>query len=136
LILVPNCPVFHQSCTLAARAVEAAGRPTVIMGCARDIVERAGAPRFLFSDFPLGNAAGRPNDMASQDHTLELALTLMETARSAGTMHQSDLLWPGPQTWREDYSNPEKLSAEDLANRRTAFDKGKTAAQRRRSETT
>ncbi len=28
-----------------------------------DIVEYCGVPRFLFSDFPLGNAAGRPHDL-------------------------------------------------------------------------
>src|SRR2546421_6197 len=44
------------------------------MGCARDIVEHCGVPRFLFSDFPLGNSAGRPFDSESQAATLELAL--------------------------------------------------------------
>ena len=47
------------------------------MGCAKDIVEHVGVPRFLFSDFPLGNAAGRPKDKASQKATLELALKLL-----------------------------------------------------------
>ncbi len=32
------------------------------MGCAKDIVEYVGVPRFLFSDFPLGNPAGKPHD--------------------------------------------------------------------------
>src|SRR6185295_13671975 len=64
-ILVPNCPVCHQSVSLAARALEASGIATVVMGCAKDIVEHAGVPRFLFSDFPLGNAAGRPWDAES-----------------------------------------------------------------------
>jgi len=49
--------------SLIARHLEANGIPTVVMGCAKDIVERVGVPRFLFSDFPLGNAAGRPNDV-------------------------------------------------------------------------
>jgi hypothetical protein len=60
VVLVPNCPVCHQSVVLAARALEASGIATVIMGCARDIVEHVGAPRLLFSDFPLGNGAGTP----------------------------------------------------------------------------
>ena len=42
------------------------------MGSAKDIVEYVGVPRFLFSDFPLGNAAGRPNDKASQASPLIL----------------------------------------------------------------
>ena len=61
-ILLPNCPVCHQSVSLAARALEAAGIATVVMGCAKDIVEYVGVPRLLFSDFPLGNPAGRPKD--------------------------------------------------------------------------
>src|SRR2546422_795211 len=48
--------------------------PTVIMGAAKDIVEHCGVPRFLFSDFPLGNSAGKPFDVESQAATLELAL--------------------------------------------------------------
>src|SRR5262249_11364096 len=50
-ILVPNCPVCHQSVGLAARMLEADGIATVVMGCAKDIVEYVGVPRFLFSDF-------------------------------------------------------------------------------------
>ena len=57
-ILVANCPVCHQSVSLAARALEAAGIATVVMGCAKDIVEHVGVPRLLFSDFPLGNRGG------------------------------------------------------------------------------
>jgi len=48
--------------SLAARVLEAAGIPAVIMGCARDIVEHAGVPRLLFNNFPLGNGAGLPGD--------------------------------------------------------------------------
>jgi glycine/betaine/sarcosine/D-proline reductase family selenoprotein B len=76
-VLVANCPVCHQSMSLVARALEAAGVPTVVMGAAKDIVEQCGVPRFLFSDVPLGNAAGLPWEVASQDATLELALRLL-----------------------------------------------------------
>ena len=55
-VLVANCPICHQSISLHARYLEAHGIPTVVMGCAKDIVEHCGVPRFLFSDFPLGNA--------------------------------------------------------------------------------
>ena len=61
-VLVPNCPVCHQTVSLVARHLEANGIPTVVMGCAKDIVEHAAVPRFLFSDFPLGNSAGKPHD--------------------------------------------------------------------------
>ena len=77
-VLVPNCPVCHQTTSLVARLLEANGIPTVVMGCAKDIVEHAAVPRFLFSDFPLGNSAGKPHDVGSQALTLELALRLLE----------------------------------------------------------
>src|SRR5690606_35761656 len=32
-VLVPNCPVCHQSVSLAARHLEASGIATVVMGC-------------------------------------------------------------------------------------------------------
>ena len=63
-VLVPNCPVCHQTVSLVARHLEANGISTVVMGCAKDIVEHAAVPRFLFSDFPLGNSAGKPHDRA------------------------------------------------------------------------
>jgi hypothetical protein len=92
-ILVPNCPVCHQTLSLAARYLEANGIATVIMGCAKDIVEYVGVPRFLFSDFPLGNSAGRPRDPVSQSFTLELALRVLEAAPAARTTVQSPLRW-------------------------------------------
>ena len=94
-LLVANCPVCHQSLSLAARHLEAHGIATVILGCARDIVEYCGVPRFLFSDFPLGNAAGRPRDPASQGQTLLLALALLQNAREPRTTWQSPLVWQG-----------------------------------------
>lgn len=79
-VLIPNCPICHQSQSLLARYLESAGISTVLMGAAKDIVEYCGVPRFLFSDFPLGNAAAKPNDLASQDINLDLALRLLELA--------------------------------------------------------
>ena len=83
----------HQTVSLVARHLEANGIPTVIMGCAKDIVEYCGVPRLLFSDFPLGNSAGRPFDAESQALTLELALRVLETAPAARTTVQSPLRW-------------------------------------------
>lgn len=128
-ILVPNCPVCHQSVALAARALEANGIATVIMGCARDIVEHVGVPRLLFSDFPLGNGAGRPKDVASQDETLELALSLLEQAAVPRTTVQSPLRWSADAAWKLDYCNIDRLSAEDIAARRAQFDTAKSAAK-------
>jgi len=131
-ILVPNCPVCHQSATLAARALETAGVATVILACARDIVARAGAPRALFSDFPLGNAAGRPADPESQDRTLALALDLLGSA-APGDIRHSPLTWPGDPGWKDDYANPARLTRHEIERRRAAFDAGKATARAART---
>ncbi len=127
-ILVPNCPVCHQSVALAARALEASGIATVIMGCAKDIVEHVGVPRLLFNDFPLGNGAGKPKDVGSQDETLEFALSLLEQATVPRAMVQSPLRWSADAAWKLDYCNTDRLSAEDMAARRAQFDTAKSAA--------
>lgn len=127
-LLVANCPVCHQSTALAARALEAAGIATVVMGCAKDIVEHVGVPRLLFSDFPLGNAAGIPHDPVSQDETLHHALRLFETASGPRTTSVNPLIWPGPASWREDYCTIDRLSADEIARRRAAFDEAKSTA--------
>jgi hypothetical protein len=128
-ILVPNCPVCHQSISLAARALEGSGISTVVMGCAKDIVEYAGVPRFLFSDFPLGNSAGRPNDPESQAQTLELALRLLETAPAPRTTVQSPLVWRNNPDWKLDYCNIARLSLADLKRLRAEFDQQKQVAR-------
>jgi len=128
-VLVANCPVCHQTVSLAARALEDAGIATVVMGCAKDIVEHVGVPRFLFSDFPLGNAAGRPHDEASQDETLRLALSLLEQASAARTTMQNPLRWSDDPKWKLDYANIARLSADEIAKRRAAFDRDKQVAK-------
>src|SRR5690606_33514398 len=105
VVLVPNCPVCHQTLSLTARALEETGIATVLMGCAKDIVEYAGVPRFLFSDFPLGNAAGKPHDLDSQRATLALALDLLESAVAARTTVQSPQVWSDDPSWKNDYAN-------------------------------
>jgi glycine/betaine/sarcosine/D-proline reductase family selenoprotein B len=128
-VLVPSCPVCHQTVSLVARHLEANGVPTVVMGCAKDIVEHAAVPRFLFSDLPLGNSAGKPHDVPSQAFTLELALRLLETAPSAQTTVQSPLRWSSDASWKRDYNNIAALSAEELARRRREFDAQKEIAR-------
>ena len=118
--------------SLVARHLEAAGIPTVIMGCAKDIVEYCGVPRFLFSDFPLGNSAGRPFDVDSQALTLELALRVLETAPAARTTVQSPLRWRDDASWKLDFSNLDRMTPEQIAERRREFDEIKAIAKSKR----
>lgn len=131
-VLVPNCPVCHQTTALVARHLEANGISTVVMGCAKDIVEHAAVPRFLFSDFPLGNSAGKPHDAASQAFTLELALKVLESAPGPQTTVQSPLRWSEDASWKRDYNNVERMAPEELARRRRDFDAQKEAARANR----
>ena len=125
----------HQTVSLAARHLEANWVPTVIMGCAKDIVEYCGVPRFLFSDFPLGNSAGRPFDVESQAQTLELALRVLESAPAARTTVQSPLRWSDDASWKPEYSNLDKLTPEDIAERRKEFDVVKTVIKAKQERT-
>ena len=128
-VLIPNCPICHQSQSLLARYLETAGIPTVIMGAAKDIVEHCGVPRFLFSDFPLGNAAALPNNVQSQDSNFELALRLLEGAPGARTTVQSPLVWASDPAWKLDYSNLDRLSAGEIARLRDEAEKARITAR-------
>jgi len=114
-VLIPNCPICHQSQSLLARYLEANAIATVVMGTAKDIVEYCGVPRFLFSDFPLGNAAAKPHDPSSRTLNFELALSLLESATAPRTTVQSPLIWSADPSWKLDYSNLEKLSPEEVS---------------------
>ena len=128
-VLIPNCPVCHQSQSLLARYLEEAGISTVVMGAAKDIVEYCGVPRFLFSDFPLGNAAAKLKDPESQILNFELALRLLESAPAARTTMQSPLVWSVDPSWKLDYSNLEKLSKQEVERLRDEAEQARITAR-------
>jgi hypothetical protein len=100
--------------SLAARYLEANGIPTVVFGCARDIVEHCGVPRFVFSDFPLGNPTGRPFDPAMQREVIGLGLDLLESATRPATTVVNPHVWSADQSWKEKIFSKEQpfLSAD------------------------
>ena len=134
-VLIPNCPICHQSQSLLARYLEAAGISTVVMGAAKDIVEYCGVPRLLFSDFPLGNAAAKPNDVASQDLNFQLALRLLESAPVPRTTVQSPLRWSDDPSWKMDYSNLDRLSLQEIARLREEAEQTRITARELRVKT-
>ena len=87
--------------SLVARHLETNGIPTVILGSARDIVEQCGVPRFLFTDFPLGNPCGKPWDTEMQRAIVKMAVEMFTTARYPRTTVQAPFTWSGD--WRETY---------------------------------
>src|SRR5215469_1012346 len=76
-----------------------------MIGSARDIVEYCGVPRFVFSDFPLGNPCGHPWDKDMQTATVRLALQVLETATGPRTTVRSPFEWKAEDPrWRERYN--------------------------------
>ncbi len=88
--------------SLVARHLEANGLPTVVLGSAKDIVEECGVPRFVFTDFPLGNPCGKPYDAAMQHAIVGTALDLLESARHPRATVQTQFSW-GSNEWRRNY---------------------------------
>ena len=134
-ILVPNCPICHQSIALLARYLEEAGMPTVIVGAAKDIIEYCGVPRFVFNDFPLGNAAGRPGDPKSQNAIFELALKLLEQAPGPRATIQTEFLWSHDPSWKLDYMNIERLSNQEIIKLRLEAEAARLTAKEIRLNT-
>jgi hypothetical protein len=87
--------------SLAARHLEENGIPTVLFGCARDIVEHCGVPRFVFSDFPLGNPTGKPYDLDMQRAILGLGLDLLVDATAPGITTVAPYEWSADQSWKD-----------------------------------
>jgi D-proline reductase (dithiol) PrdB len=128
-VLIPNCPICHQSQSLLARHLEDAGISTVIMGAAKDIVEYCGVPRLLFSDFPLGNAAALPHDAPSRVLNFELALRILECAPGPRTTVQSPLAWSQDPAWKLDYYNLERLSSDEIVRLRDDAEQARMVAR-------
>jgi hypothetical protein len=94
--------------SLVGRHLEANGIPTVIMGCAKDIIEYCGVPRYLFTDFPLGNPCGEPFNVKQQREIFLMALDLLESARAPRTTVQTPFIWPHGDKWKELFMTKEQ----------------------------
>ena len=98
--------------SLVARHLEANGMPTVIVGSALDIVEYCGVPRFLFTDFPLGNPCGPPGRRDLQRTIAGQALGLLRDADAPRTTRR-------PRYGRVKPEDVERLRAVGEERRRT-----------------
>ena len=109
--------------------LEANGIPTVIMGCARDIVEHVGVPRFYWSDFPLGHSAGKPHDEQSQLETVAGALSMIDTTHAPRTTQVSPQRWAADDAWKEDFMNIDSLSPAQRKALRDAHEQNRLSAK-------
>lgn len=111
----------HQSVSLTARALEAAGIVTVVIGSALDIVSHCGVPRYLHNDLPLGNSMGKPFDAIMQMATLRQALSLVDSAEQP-VIAQTPFSWSDDPGWRDNYMRVDDSNREAL---RIAGDKNR-----------
>jgi hypothetical protein len=81
---------------LLARHLEANGIPTAIIGSGMGVVEHCGKPRFLFSDFPLGNPREPPWHRDMQKAIVRQALEFLEIAQVPRSTVRA------PYSWKED----------------------------------
>ena len=82
---------------------------------ARDIIEHCGVPRFVFTDFPLGNPCGKPYDAEMQRLIIETALDLLETATNPRTRVQTPFGWSDDRSWRANYMKVDATNRAALA---------------------
>ena len=114
-MLMPLCPVCHQTTSLVARHLEANRIPTVIIGSALDVVEHCGVARFYFTDFPLGNPCGHPYERDMQREIVRSALGLFATATAPRTTVKAPFAWKEDGAiWRARYGRVTPENREQL----------------------
>ena len=99
--------------SLVARHLEENGLPTVVIGSALDVVEHCGVPRFVFTDFPLGNPCGPPDRRDIQRAVVSRALRLLEEATAPRTTVRMAFDWHDPD-WRGRYGRVDPAAREAL----------------------
>ena len=77
-LLIPASRLCHQSVSLAARALELAGLPTMTLAVAQDVVEAVRPPRAACYRGEFGSVAGKAKWPEHQRRILDEALRLIE----------------------------------------------------------
>ncbi len=83
-LLIPASRLCHQSVALAARAIEQAGIPTMMLSVEREVIERVHPPRAGFYRGQFGSVVGPPNWPEHQRRVLDEALRWIESASQPG----------------------------------------------------
>lgn len=84
VLLVPASRLCHQSMALAARALELAKVPTMMLAVARDIADSVRPPRAVYYAGKIGSVAGEPGWPEHQRRVLDEALRTLETMDQPG----------------------------------------------------
>jgi D-proline reductase (dithiol) PrdB len=102
VLLVPMCPVCHQSACLISRHLEANGIATMCLGSAHDIFVAGRPPRATFVDYPLGHSSGKPFDPADQLGIVRAALQGLESIEQPGEIRVLPNRWSDSEAWRQE----------------------------------
>ena len=94
---------------LIARAIEAAGIPTVSISITKDLTEAVGVPRAVFVRWPLGHPMGEKHAPLQQRTLIFDALKLLLTAEEPGIIAE-----PGYRWRREEYAEPDWSTLQQL----------------------
>lgn len=86
-LLIPASRLCHQSVSLAARALELTGLPTMTLAVAQDVIEAVRPPRAACYRGEFGSVAGQANWPEHQRRVLDEALRLIEPLDQP-TIHQ------------------------------------------------
>jgi len=100
VMLVPACPVCHQTMALVARHLEEGGIPTLCLTSARDITRAVNPPRAAFLDFPIGYIGGVPHDRTLQEAIMAAALDAFDGITEPGHIETLPFQWPGGTDWK------------------------------------
>lgn len=83
-LLIPASRLCHQTMALAARGIEQAGIPTMMLAVEREAIDLAHPPRAGFYRGQFGSVVGRPNWPEHQRRILDEALRWIESASQPG----------------------------------------------------
>ena len=95
----------HQTGSLIARDLEAAGFSTIVFGSARDILQAAQPPRAVFTDYPLGHSVGRPFDKENQRAIIRDGLDALASITEPGTIVDLPYQWEQDGDWKNAENN-------------------------------
>lgn len=83
-LLVPASRLCHQTMGLAARALESAGIPTMMIAVEREITDQVHPPRAAYYNGEFGSVAGAPKWAEFQRRVLDESLRLLEPIDQPG----------------------------------------------------
>ena len=101
---------------LVARALEAAGVPTLCLTSAYSITASVNPPRAAFSDLPLGHTVGRPHQPEFQRDLLRRALNAAVDMDAPGTIATTGVTWDRDGSWKQ-RATPTGMESEEDASR-------------------